>query len=267
VAIEYDVDGYIALNKIGVPIDVTTWLKEQSVTITVMPKSLKFVRKGKVVGNVTISWDMTKAIVAGQAIGQVDAILKKCASQILDIYSDLSGDLGGNQSVVDWANAATGGDWEPPDVLVDVVTDIASPETTKVKAVEPDWADEGAKKEMSQTKDMYALGSMETGAAVKLVNASLLYQPVTGSSNSSRYFCIGITDHVKIAARYRGTTLSLRVEGKVNPMQGQLKSLGFEVKKDGYMSVHLEVDNDIVAAKVIGSVLVGLAQQLRTPTP
>jgi len=49
----------------------------------------------------------------------------------------------------------------------------------------------------------YPLDKLETGNRVKLISATKMYQPVKGSSGSSRYFLIARSDDLKVAVRIK----------------------------------------------------------------
>lgn len=117
----------------------------------------------------------------------------------------------------------------------------------------------------------FDLTKIKTADLVKLRDATMMYQPVFGSSSTSRYFMVGANADVRVAARYRKGLLSIRIEGpKWTPYKNAIAACGFS-KVDvtgGYASVHLEVGNDpLLASKTLGAVLTGLGIPFETPIP
>jgi hypothetical protein len=82
-----------------------------------------------------------------------------------------------------------------------------------------------------------------TGNAIALKDATLLNQPVLGSSPGSVYKVIALGERIKMAARLKGTQLSVRVEGPINLVEKvALAELGFQYHSAGeYMSEHFEL--------------------------
>lgn len=108
---------------------------------------------------------------------------------------------------------------------------------------------------------------LKKGQVDSLSLATELYQHVKGTSNGSEYIVLALSDELKVAARYKGTTLSVRAEGDMTKHQKRIKEAGFDPKTDSYCSVHLSVDNSILARRAAASVLGGLDVQFDTPWP
>jgi hypothetical protein len=120
-------------------------------------------------------------------------------------------------------------------------------------------------------KDKQMLSSIPT---VPLKDAEALYQPVTGTSNGSRYFVIGMSGpgpkQVKVAMRRNGSTCSVRIEGNDLPgVMSAIKQGGFLTdQKNGYASVHLDGAGTVFdMRRVLGAVLATMAPQIVTPLP
>lgn len=111
----------------------------------------------------------------------------------------------------------------------------------------------------------------KTASPVKLRDATMMYQPVRGTSNSSRYYVVGANKDLRIAARLQGDALSVRAEGPGwGKYKGALSLAGFQKVEDAnqYASLHLNVGpNAVMAAKTLGAVLMGLGVKLETPLP
>ena len=109
---------------------------------------------------------------------------------------------------------------------------------------------------------MFDQKTMFTAPLTKLRDATLLYQPVSGTSGGSRYFMVAANQDLRIGARLHGGTLSVRIEGPgwKKHVNG-IKAVGFEkVDKDqDYASLHLNVGADaMLANKTFGAILLGL---------
>lgn len=106
---------------------------------------------------------------------------------------------------------------------------------------------------------------------VKLRDANMMYQPVQGTSKSSRYYVVGASADLRIAARRQGGSLSVRVEGPGwSKFKGAMKLAGFQKVEESqqYASLHLNVGTDaVLLAKTLGAVLMGLGVKLDTPMP
>ena len=129
------------------------------------------------------------------------------------------------------------------------------------------------KKEPSPTSGfwpMFDVKQLKTAPLVKLRDAHKMYQPVHGSSSGSRYTLVGGNAEVRIAARYTGGQLSVRIEGPGwQKHASAIGDIGFECynAKD-YASMHLAVGEDTkMANKTLGAILLGLGIPLETPLP
>jgi hypothetical protein len=117
---------------------------------------------------------------------------------------------------------------------------------------------------------VFDLKKMKTAPVTKLRDATMMYQPVEGTSKSSRYYVVGANQDVRVAARYEGHTLSVRIEGpQIAKHWDHIQAVG--LKKGGdkdYASIHLGVGNDMmVANKTLGAILMGRGLPLETPLP
>ena len=117
----------------------------------------------------------------------------------------------------------------------------------------------------------FALDCLQTAKTVKLRDATKMYQPVQGTSGGSRYFMIAADKDVRIAARYSGTQISIRIEGpgwKKHKAVIEVSGWTTISPDKDYASLHLEVGEDTVMAnKTLGAVLMGLGLPLETPFP
>lgn len=106
---------------------------------------------------------------------------------------------------------------------------------------------------------------------VKLINATMMYQPVNGTSSASTYHCIGLVDghNLKFAARWTQKNLSIRVEGPVEKHSIDLIAAGFNEAyiENGYTSVHFNGIDELTARRCIGAVLAGTGFKFLTAMP
>lgn len=115
---------------------------------------------------------------------------------------------------------------------------------------------------------VYPVSKMGSGPKILLKDAVALYQPVSASSAGSRYFLVGACPKLRVAARYKGSVLSVRAEGAgVNTMSSTLHSVGLSAGGKDYFSAHFTVTSKILAAKTLGAVLVGLGLPYDSPIP
>lgn len=94
--------------------------------------------------------------------------------------------------------------------------------------------------------------------AKELKDSLKLYEPVFGTGYGSRYHTVVITaNQTKIAARYKGTTLSLKAEiTSEEPTKNvaNLKSLAFSLKTNGHFSVHYSNITEQIAQQTLWAV-------------
>jgi len=103
---------------------------------------------------------------------------------------------------------------------------------------------------------------------ISLSKATKLYQPVGSTSGDSVYHVVGLSKDLKIAARYKQTMLSIRVEGVIHANIKSLKIAGFsdDHANEGYVSIHLDVGSVLMAKRTMGAILSGI-DNLLTPMP
>lgn len=100
-----------------------------------------------------------------------------------------------------------------------------------------------------------------TDAVVHLKNAKALGQKVHGTSTGSVYYTIALSEHVRVAARITGGSISIRAEWTDNP-QAELEKLtdaGVQMKT-GYGSIHFDAAG-VPVQRVIGAFLLGTGIQ------
>jgi hypothetical protein len=113
-----------------------------------------------------------------------------------------------------------------------------------------------------------SVGGVMGGPRVPLNQATLLYQPVRGTDGTSRYFVVAIHDRFKVAARIINETVSVRVEG--NFQEGDdanFDNVGLGQKTSGHWSGHYQLGPHVSAARLLGSILVGMEVKFNTQMP
>lgn len=95
--------------------------------------------------------------------------------------------------------------------------------------------------------------------AVSLAEATRLYQPVNGSSSGSVYYTAALFKDMKLAARLKGQTLSVRVEGAVEKHKHLLIAAGLGLKSD-YASEHFACGNTLLAQRTLGAIISALSE-------
>jgi ribosomal protein L7/L12 len=105
-----------------------------------------------------------------------------------------------------------------------------------------------------------AFAAKPVDAVISLKDAKALGQKVHGTSSGSVYYCVALTEHVKVAARlYETGGISIRAEWTDNPT-AELKKLeesGVQMKPSHkYGSYHFDA-GDVPLPRVIGAFLMG----------
>lgn len=101
---------------------------------------------------------------------------------------------------------------------------------------------------------------------VKLSKATMLFQPVSSTSSGSTYYVVALNPNLKIAARYKGTSLSVRAEGDINKYHDKLVEVGFSISSGGsHASFHCEAEG-CLWKKAIGAAILGLGLDFETFT-
>ncbi len=118
---------------------------------------------------------------------------------------------------------------------------------------------------------VFPASKMMTADRVNLAEATMLYQPVLGTAEGSRYFVIAASERFKIAARVKSNTrLALRIEGPgVLDMSEhpRLAAVGFDLAGSSHWSLHANIDDEIVLLRVVGGVLLAMREQWITRMP
>lgn len=113
--------------------------------------------------------------------------------------------------------------------------------------------------------DDCSLSEMESLDVVKLSQANRLYAPVAGSDGGSRYHVIGISPKVNVAARIKGVSVSVRLEG-VGLTESLATKAGLKYSAGSHASLHIKASPTDVK-RVIGAILCDLGLDYQTKTP
>lgn len=108
----------------------------------------------------------------------------------------------------------------------------------------------------------------EKSGVLKLKDATELYQSVGGTSPGAVYHSVAICTDLKIAARYKNKTLSVRFEGDIKKYKSNLVEAGIGVPNSKpYASMHLDIGDKVLAQKALGAIIVGLGVPFTTSVP
>ncbi len=93
----------------------------------------------------------------------------------------------------------------------------------------------------------------------KLIDATNILQPVSGTDPTSVYFVVGIGDKIRAAVRIKHGIdefpISFRVEGDLSNLMGAIVGAGLEDKGGTHASVHTSAPSLVAALKTVGSLL------------
>lgn len=105
---------------------------------------------------------------------------------------------------------------------------------------------------------------------VKLSQATELYQPVNGTSPGSTYYTFCLLQGAAIAVRFKGDSMSIRVEGPSLTEYGKkLSDAELDYSSQGHYSAHFEVSSQSLAVRTLGAILahVGIGKIVKSAEP
>lgn len=241
-SIKVNVDAGKALENIGFS---TAPLVENSISLVPFTGGVKFVKGGEVLS----TWACAPAKVA------------EIAQNGFDEKSAMHVTAKGNADTA-YAQALSAVGKEPTKGTTGKVTATAKAAKAKV-TVAP-----------AGPVPLFPLDKMKTAPLVKLITATQLYQPVSSTSQGSRYYVVGMSNGVKVAARIKSNTISVRIEGtSFAAISPTLTAAGFFGPEfggsfsDNYASMHVQIANIFDAQKVVGSVIGILHEHIKHPVP
>jgi hypothetical protein len=258
-------NGISAILKAGVQQPLVDWLVAAGVDVKLTAQEFKFTA-GPFQDSVPVTLDVLQKLNAGTLpAGLKLSLASKLTSTILTLKAEAI--EAGLTTTVD--EALTPAEKQAPKGALGALPPLKQSPLEQMQAM-------AAKVEKSPVAQavsywpVFDLKKMKTAPVIKLRDATMMYQPVEGTSKSSRYYVVGANQDVRVAARYEGHTLSVRIEGpNIHKHWGQIEEVGLKKSSEkGYASLHLGVGNDmLVANKTLGAILMGLGIPLETPLP
>ncbi len=262
--INISISGVDLLAKLNVPELYMSALHDAGIGIVIGLSVLKFHKEGVVLGAVTIDKNLVVEVVkgdgplSGKVVQQALNMKKQLEKIIMDITS-IESPSGLHNPFAD----------KPDAVLVEaagvVVAGALMDEVTEGLDAAP------AVSPVTEGWGIYSQSKMQTGERVPMMGATKLYQPVFSTSDSSRYFLVAGHEHLRVAARYIKSKLSVRIEGDVQGIKQRLMDIGIGADAakmaKNYASIHVESVDEFIAAKALGAILVGLDCGSLLPLP
>jgi len=237
------------LLKMGVPLELVSKVKAAGITFSVSGKHFQFRDKdGQSLYIGTLPTETNKLVDFDKA--EVKELLESAITVTLESigYQDTDGGFSKVKAAIDLVN-----------------------EAEKKKAVIDELAEKLAKEAMADVKKVVPnkWPAMPNKEVILLKDAGVIYQRVKGTSQESVYVLVAITadNSTKVAARIKGTNLSVRIEGDFNnKVRDAFINQGLDFKK-GYMSGHFTCNPKVSADRVVGAILMGSGLEYATPLP
>lgn len=251
ISIKASMNGLAAIKKIGVDESLVQWLVEQPIKVKLTSQKFIFTVWTDVKVKdfyVDVTLNELQQLSAGMLPLVKKAVLRDAINQtILAIQKEFGTVIKGTVPV------------EPTSLLA------------KLPPLKPSPSKEAAPPEPKEAWPKFDLAKIQSAQCVKLRDATMMYQPVFGTSAGSRYFMVAANKDLRVAARYKSGKLSVRIEGPGwQKYATNISECGFHNvdKSKDYASIHLDVGlNLIVANKTLGALLMGLGVPLETPLP
>ena len=265
------------LKLLDINVDDENWLLSQSISVTVQATEIKFTAPSTSYGNVPVKLTHLMQLKQGKLTGLAKASLQVLVKAKIAQLKKLSGvpqglppDLGPN--LLDTAAEASGFVVKESGAAIDLL----KKKQNASKGADQSNTDLGPSPSAGPICKFFPGTSplavdkakLANAPLVQLRDANMMYQPVKGTSQGTRYFMVGASTGLRIAARYKGASLSVRIEGPnfVQHKQ-QMLACGFTGLNADYASMHLSVVDPVIAAKALGAILLGLGVPMITPMP
>jgi hypothetical protein len=253
------------LKLLDINVDDENWLLSQSISVTVQATEIKFTAPSTSYGNVPVKLTHLMQLKQGKLTGLAKASLQVLVKAKIAQLKKLSGvpqglppDLGPN--LLDTAAEASGFVVKESGAAMDLLKkkqNVPSPIAGTMCEFFPGTSPLAVDK-----------AKLANAPLVQLRDANMMYQPVKGTSQGTRYFLVGASTGLRIAARYKGASLSVRIEGpNFGQHKQQMLACGFTGLNADYASMHLQVVDPVIAAKALGAILLGLGVPMITPMP
>jgi hypothetical protein len=249
-------NGLAAIQKIGIKQANYDWLSVSEVSIKLTPDRFIFFLPTPDPEAPVQTWEVPVALNQLHALAANTLSVSQKASLGAAIDKVIDEIKNSKANLVPFKDAA------PAETHEAVLKAPYVPEAKLLKTAKPG---EQAKADWSE----FDLTQLKTAPTVKLRNADRLYQPVDGSSPGSRYYLVAGNADLRVAARYSSASLSVRIEGpKFSTYAGAIAKCGLTVKgSKNYASIHLSVSDDLLAAKTLGAILLGLGVKFDSAFP
>jgi hypothetical protein len=260
---------------LDVPQDDRVWLDDHSFKITVFATEIRFANPdiaASIPCKVAHLSELKQGVLGDLAMKAMRMSVAGAIKQLRKKVGDEPGDGGpvsqhaGAAAIVDHLAATLAGPME-----AGVSAGIMGMLGKNKPVSQPAFTEPGKVASSPKAWALFPANKLTSAVPVSLAKATQMYEPVKGSSGSSRYFLVGASQDLRIGCRYKGTSLSIRIEGvgqaNYAAQKAKIAACGFTGVHDSYASMHLDVQDATTASKALGAILMGLGIKLETPYP
>lgn len=268
------------LSAFGVPVEVSKGLEKAGVSLHSFPLRMKFSKDGEGLLDIEIPSSALQQAMSGSMSTVMmskyrEAIMKAVAYVMTVVVKNGQAEKNPNSILhVDIETVPGTAPNEPLSFAVKSASmELLAKKTTKPEQKAPeDKAHNVLEAVGLAMPKVFDIGKMQSTPPCPLTEATMLYEPVKGSSSGSRYFVVAISSELKVAARVRlDGTMSIRIEGALAKNSERISKAGLGAsnfdKSQGHVSMHLKTGNQVSAGKALCAVLGGLMVKWTTPTP
>lgn len=253
-------NAFSAMEKLGVSPGLITWLKENPVLVVLKVQGFEFAPVSSEVKadpvQVKLTLEHLQQLKAGTLAAASTAAYKSALEKV--ILTTIQQNWALQEAFSNQSDAPS------------PMSPLAKFPKIPLATDDADLTEPSAPPKSAAAWPMFDLNKLKSAPTVKLRDATMMYQPVQGTSTGSRYFMVAANQDIRVAARYQGTSLSVRIEGPFwQKYVANIQAVSFDKvqQKEGYASLHVEVPDKVMASKALGAVLVGLNVPLETPVP
>ena len=250
--VQMNMDG---LKLLSLTKEQAAWLKGFGVEVHVYPKGVKFAKDGEVLATIEMNFQTVSALKAGTAN---IAVKKALAESVNGAFNVITKKI----EVPVQAPNSVGEQYTTGGTVTGSLPEKAVFTAHQYK--KPTWPTTPELGDAAFAP--FPVDAMKSAAKIQLADATRLYQPVYGSSKTSRYYLVAATDDLKLAARLSNGKLSVRVEGDITKHATEIAAAGF-ILNGNYASMHLSVPSSLIAAKALGAVISAIPVKFRTLMP
>lgn len=224
--------GYELLTAASVSPALLQQLEDGGMTVKVVPTGLKVVKDGEVVGSLPLAAQTLESLKLGVASTLTKAAIQDSLASVVSVVS-----AGGSNSPLH------------DKIELKPIKLGGSPTPSQAAASKP-----------------VPVAVNLTAPTVKLASATSIYQAVSGTDGGSRYFCVGLSPNLNMAARWLGKNLSIRFEGNLNIWAPTLTAAGLKISEK-HASLHLTDITDLQVQKAVGGLLMAIPAGWVNPVP